>query len=103
MRARAQLLSGVVDVLDQEAKVIAGGVIDVLDVEEGQVRPPPGLPPTNKAFDGWYDNRLSSQMSKDESEDTKRDIASVLVISKEKPVGPGAPTGSNGRLGGIQV
>ena len=103
MRARAQLLSGVVDDLDEEAKVIAGGVIEVLDVQEGQVRPAPGLLPTNKAFDGWYDDRLSSPMRKDDSDDTKRDIASVLVISKEKPVGPGAPTGSNGRLGGIQV
>jgi hypothetical protein len=95
LRARAQLLSGVVDVLDQSARaaaeVIAGGV------------PPPGLPATNRAFDGWFDYRLSSLMRKDESEDTKRDLASVLTISKEKPVGPGAPMGSNGRLGGIQV
>ena len=103
MRARAQLLSGVVDDLDEEAKVIAGDVIDVLDVQEGQVRPPPGLPTTNRAFGGWFDDRVSSPMRKDDSDETKRDIASVLVISKEKPVGPGAPTGSNGRLGGIQV
>ena len=90
-RARAQLLSDVIDVLDDEAKGIAGDLM-------GQIRPP-----TNRAFGAWYDQRLSSPMREDNSDDTKRDIASVLKISKEKPVGPGAPTGSNGQLGGIQV
>ena len=90
-RAQVRLLNDVIVVLGDEGDAIAGNL---------KVRPRDS---TNRAFDSWFDVRMSSPEDEDDSDATKRDLTSVLNISKQKPVGSGAPTGSNGRLGGIQV
>ena len=59
--------------------------------------------PTSRTFGNWFDLRVSSPPREGDSDDAMRDLASVLLISSEKPIGSGVPTGSNGRLGGIQV
>ena len=95
-RAQALLLSDVIDVLGDEDEAIAGDL-------KGQIQVARQRDPTNRAFDNWFDQRISSPTREKDSDATKRDLASVLKISQEKPVGSGAPTGSNGRLGSIQV